>query len=93
MAIGEELKYQRVNKKYSQSLLAENTATAKRIGQKLARARKTMGLTQKEMAKKLTIPQSTYANWEQGRREPPLYYIYNIVLILEIDFNYLFGFV
>ncbi|MCI8487891.1 MAG: helix-turn-helix transcriptional regulator [Clostridia bacterium] len=66
---------------------------AKEIGSRLKEIRIQRKLTQKEMAKKLTIPQSTYANWEQGRREPPLYYIYNIVLILEIDFNYLFGFV
>ena len=66
---------------------------AKEIGSRLKEIRIQRKLTQKEMAKKLTIPQSTYANGEQGRREPPLYYIYNIVLILEIDFNYLFGFV
>lgn len=66
---------------------------AKELGSRLKEIRIQRKLTQKELAKKLTIPQSTYANWEQGRREPPLYYIYNIVLILEIDFNYLFGFV
>ncbi len=33
-------------------------------------ARKSMGLTQKQVADKLNIVESCYANWEQGRTEP-----------------------
>lgn len=33
-------------------------------------ARKSMGLTQKQVADKLGVVESCYANWEQGRTEP-----------------------
>lgn len=33
-------------------------------------ARKALGLTQKQVAEKLNVVESCYANWEQGRTEP-----------------------
>ncbi len=33
-------------------------------------ARKSSGLTQKQVAQKLSVVESCYANWEQGRTEP-----------------------
>ncbi|MBR2870330.1 MAG: helix-turn-helix transcriptional regulator [Clostridia bacterium] len=33
-------------------------------------ARKSSGLTQKQVAQKLAVVESCYANWEQGRTEP-----------------------
>lgn len=36
----------------------------------LKEARKTLGLTQKQIAEKLGVVESCYANWEQGRTEP-----------------------
>ena len=47
-------------------------------------------LSQKDLANKLGVPVSTYANWEQGRREPSICDIFNILEILEIDANELF---
>jgi transcriptional regulator with XRE-family HTH domain len=38
----------------------------------------------------LGVAVSTYANWEQGRREPNIYDIYNIIFVLEIQPNELF---
>ena len=46
--------------------------------------------TQKDLAEKLGISPSTYANWEQGRREPSINEIYNLLLVLGIDANDLF---
>ena len=36
----------------------------------LKEIRKTCGLTQKDVALKLQVVESCYANWEQGRTEP-----------------------
>ena len=36
----------------------------------LKEARKLCGFTQKEVAEKLAVVESCYANWEQGRTEP-----------------------
>ena len=36
----------------------------------LKEARKACGLTQKQVAAKLSVVESCYANWEQGRTEP-----------------------
>ncbi len=35
-------------------------------------ARKAVGLTQKQVAEKLNVVESCYANWEQGRTEPSI---------------------
>lgn len=48
-------------------------------------------LSQKDLASKLNVPVSTYANWEQGRREPSIVDIFKIIEILEIDANELFS--
>lgn len=47
-------------------------------------------LSQKAIAEKLGCPVSTYANWEQGRRDPSIFDIYNIIKVLEIEPNELF---
>ena len=48
-------------------------------------------LSQKQIADKLGIAVSTYANWEHGRREPSIVDIYKIISVLEIQPNELFG--
>ncbi|MBR2383990.1 MAG: helix-turn-helix transcriptional regulator [Clostridia bacterium] len=53
--------------------------------------REERGLSQKDLASKLNVPVSTYANWEQGRREPSIVDIFRIIEILEIDANELFS--
>ena len=47
-------------------------------------------LSQKQVADKIGIPVSTYANWEQGRREPSIVDIYKLISVLEIQPNELF---
>lgn len=47
-------------------------------------------LSQKEVAERLGVAVSTYANWEQGRTEPSIYDIFNLLSVLEIEANELF---
>ena len=47
-------------------------------------------LSQKELAKRLGVAVSTYANWEQGRRAPSIYDVFNLLRVLEIEANELF---
>ena len=49
-------------------------------------------LSQKDVAKKLGCAVSTYANWEQGRTEPSIYDIYNLLSVYDIEANELFSF-
>ena len=41
-----------------------------KIGDKIKEIRKLRGLTQRDVAKKLNIPYSTYSNYENNNREP-----------------------
>ncbi|MDE6276208.1 MAG: helix-turn-helix domain-containing protein [Clostridia bacterium] len=47
-------------------------------------------LRQKDVADALSIPNSTYANWEQGRTEPSIQDIFNLIKFFEIEANDLF---
>ncbi len=62
------------------------------FGENLKFIRKDKGMTQKEVADKLFIAVSTYANWEQGRRDPSIEDIVNLTGVFEIDFNELFNY-
>lgn len=46
--------------------------------------------SQKTMAHKLGCAVSTYANWEQGRTEPSIYDIFNLMWVFGIEANELF---
>ena len=58
--------------------------------QRLKDLREERQLSQSKVANKLGVPVSTYANWEQGRREPSIYDIFNLIWVFEIDANELF---
>ena len=60
------------------------------FGNHLCKLRNEIGLTQKQVANELNISVSTYANWEQGRREPNLYHLFELAKIFEVDMNELF---
>lgn len=51
----------------------------------LKSARKFCGLTQKQVALKLEVVESCYANWEQGRTEPSIDMIRKLCVIFEIS--------
>lgn len=57
---------------------------------RLRELREEQRLSQKDVAEKLGCAVSTYANWEQGRTEPSISDIYNLLIVLDIDANELF---
>lgn len=59
--------------------------------ERLKELRQEKDMSQKDVAYKLNVPVSTYANWEQGRREPSIYDIYNLLWVFETDANDLFA--
>ena len=59
--------------------------------EKLKSIRLEQNYSQKTVAEKLGVPVSTYANWEQGRREPSIYDIFNLMWVYNIDANELFN--
>lgn len=61
------------------------------FSERLKELREERRLSQKEVAEKLGCAVSTYANWEQGRREPSIYDIFNLMWVYEIDANELFN--
>lgn len=59
------------------------------IGEKIKQARVAAKISQKSMANKLGLSVSTYSNYENGYREPPLEAIKQICDILGTDLSYL----
>lgn len=55
-----------------------------KVGKKMKDLRKERGIPQKEMAKKLGLAVSTYSNYENGYREPPLDIIESFCNLLNI---------
>lgn len=60
------------------------------FSQRLKELREEKELSQKEVAARLGVAVSTYANWEQGRRAPSIDDIFNLLSVFEIDANELF---
>jgi transcriptional regulator with XRE-family HTH domain len=58
---------------------------------RLKKARKYYGYTQDEIAKTLQISQSTYANYESGKREPNLELVAILSKIFEVKSDWLIG--
>ncbi len=61
------------------------------FGERLKEIRAEKKLSQKQVADKIGIAVSTYANWEQGRREPNISDIYKLIIALDIEANDLFN--
>ena len=49
------------------------------------------GLTQTELGEKVGVKQSTFTNWENGKREPNFETIIKIADLLEVSVDWLFG--
>lgn len=58
---------------------------------RLKKIREEQKMSQREVAQKLGCAISTYANWEQGRTEPSIYDIFNLLLVFDIEANELFS--
>lgn len=67
-------------------------ALCKKVGENLKIARKTKGLTQKEVAKLLNKFQPDYSEYESGKIELDYYKIVFLCELLDITPNDLFGF-
>lgn len=61
-----------------------------KIGDSIKKLRIAKGITQKEMAKELNIPYSTYSNYENNNRTPSVDTIATIADKLDVDINDLF---
>lgn len=61
------------------------------FGERLVKARKKMGLTQKQLAKQLDITPTRLNYWEKDKREPNLLRFSQIVKLLNADANELLG--
>ena len=59
--------------------------------QKLKELRLKKGLTQTELGEKVGVKQSTFTNWENGKREPNFETIIKIADLLEVSVDWLFG--
>ena len=59
--------------------------------ERLRELRQEKGLTQQEISNALQIPPTTYANWEQGRREPSIDNIIALCKFFDIPAGYLLG--
>lgn len=61
------------------------------IGKKIRELRKSLGITQSELAKKLGVSPSTIGMYEQGRREPDNKILLNLCKIFDTTTDYLLG--
>ncbi|MBQ3115946.1 MAG: helix-turn-helix transcriptional regulator [Clostridia bacterium] len=59
----------------------------KKFCENLKGARKGVGLTQKQVAEKLGVVESCYANWEQGRTEPNVDMLRKLAEIFDVSID------
>ena len=59
--------------------------------QRLKELRLKKGLTQTELGEKVGVKQSTFTNWEKGKREPNFETLLKLASILETTTSYLLG--
>ena len=69
------------------SILKHNIFMDKLFCENLKSARKYSNLTQKEVAKKLNVVESCYANWEQGRTEPNIDSLRQLSIIFNVSLD------
>ncbi|MBR2480319.1 MAG: helix-turn-helix transcriptional regulator [Clostridia bacterium] len=61
------------------------------LAKNLKQIRLEKNLSQKDVSNALNIAVSTYANWEQGRRDPSLEDLVKITNYLEVSSDFLLG--
>lgn len=86
----EDKKMNTLNKIMQENYENKNKIIKEVFSKKLKELREERNLSQNTIAQKLGCAVSTYANWEQGRREPSIYDIFNILYIYNIEANELF---
>lgn len=70
---------------------SELMKTSNIFPQRLKDLRLKKGLTQTELGKKLGVKQSTFTNWENGKREPNFETLIKLADLLEVSVDWLFG--
>lgn len=53
----------------------------------LKAVRKQSGMTQKQVAEELSVVESCYANWEQGRTEPSIVMLRSLGRIFDVSID------
>ena len=61
------------------------------FAERLKELRKQANLTQVELAKRLGIGQSSYADWERGRKKPTQEHLVKISQVFSVSIDYLVG--
>ena len=61
------------------------------IGNRIRKVRHAYNLTQREMAEQLHITRSCLANYERGKRQPPIEFLHYIAKEFQVDLDYLLG--
>ena len=61
------------------------------IGSVISTWRTTAGLTQEQLAKKLSVSAQAVSNWENGKNQPSVEKLYQLAEVLEIPFSTLIG--
>ena len=61
------------------------------FAERLKELRKQAHLTQVELAKRLGIGQSSYADWERGKKKPTQENLVKIAQVLSVSIDYLVG--
>ena len=61
------------------------------FAERLKELRKQAHLTQVELAKRLGIGQSSYADWERGKKKPTQVNLVKIAQVLNVSVDYLVG--
>ena len=56
-----------------------------KVGNNIKKIRKEKNISQKDMAKKLNMPSSTYSNYENNNREPNALTLKKIADVLSVD--------
>lgn len=64
---------------------------SKALGSRLAQLRESLGLTKAEIARRLHVGNTTYANWEYGLREPNADMIVTLAEFFNVSTDYLLG--
>lgn len=61
------------------------------LGERLKSCRKTLSLTQQEVAEKLGVTSASISSWESGARRPDFEMLDNLSRLYDVSFDYLLG--
>lgn len=71
--------------------MAARLHSAKTFARRLKQARKSAGLSQEQLAEKLTMKRGTFAAFEQGRNDPPITLLVQLARLLNCSADWLLG--